>query len=73
MRGICQTGESSGNSAMGWTGETGEGSRSEVRGFRNFEPRTSYFRSRHSRYCFFSRMVKRIVPIRLISLTCSPT
>ena len=41
MRGICQTGESSGNSAMGWTGETGEGSRSEVRGFRNFELRTS--------------------------------
>ena len=28
-------------------GGTGEGSRSEVRGFRNFEPRTSNFRIAH--------------------------
>jgi len=31
------------------TCETDEGSRSEVRGFRNFEPRTSNFESRFSR------------------------
>src|SRR5712692_12029020 len=31
------------------TGETGDGLRSEVRGFRNFEPRTSNFGSRLSR------------------------
>jgi len=37
------------------TGGTSEGSRSEVRGFRNFEPRTSNFGSRLSRASRFSR------------------
>jgi hypothetical protein len=33
-------------SGMGETGETDDGSRSEVRSFRNFEPRTSHFELR---------------------------
>ena len=38
------------------TREPDEGSRSEVRGFRNFEPRTSNFESRFSRLSRPSRL-----------------
>lgn len=45
-------------SATRVTGETREGSRPEIRGFRNFEPRASNFGSRHSCQSRPSRLSK---------------
>jgi hypothetical protein len=81
---VCVTGENSGNSGnseMGGTGERCETTR-ETRDMRDsrFRRFIEFCQSRFSRLARVSRyspdaaaIVKRIVPIRLISLICSPT
>jgi len=66
MRAVCATGENNGNSEMGETCGTAD--------FAGSSSLASLASLAHSRYCSdVVEIVNRIVPIRLISLTCSPT
>ena len=52
-----------GSSETSETGGTDDGSRSEVRGFRNFEPRTSNFESPVTRVSLLALVARNMEPI----------